>query len=339
MESRLKNSRAHQKKFLKELKSASGLTWNELAKICALSDRTLRDWASGKFNMSYGAAKLFSTKFAVRIPEDSKVLPGLWHLRKAASQGGLRRHELYGLLGDIESRRRGGKSAQQRRRDDPEKYRLLGCIVRKKFVIPSYSEDLAELVGIILGDGSISNTQLRITLSRTVDRKYAQRVRNLTGNVLGEAPSWAERKTENTIELTLSGVRLVEVLEELGLVRGNKVRNQVGFPTWVLKEKRYRAACARGLFDTDGGLYFHRHSKWRDKRPYLGWCFSNYSKPLIIEFENTLKLIGLRPKNVDYKKLYMYSIRDISRYMSLVGTRNPKNIEKYDYYKRIRKLA
>ena len=336
MESRLKISCFSQRKFLKDIKLSSGLTWKELAKIYKISDRTLRDWASAKFFMSYIIAIDLSNKFSIPLPKNFKILPRSWHLQKAASKGGLKRQELYGLLGNIESRKKGGIISQQKRKENPEKYKLLGCLVRKKFKTPLFSEELAELIGIILGDGALNNAQLRITLSRIVDKKYAIWVRTLIGKIIGEVPSWGERKNDNTIELTLSGVGLVEVLEKLGLIRGNKVRNQVGFPQWILKERRYRIACIRGLFDTDGGFYFHHHYKWKDKRPYLGWSFTNFSIPILKEFQSTLNLLGLNPKNIDNKKLYMYSIKDLSKYMDIVGTHNPKNVEKYKYYKKIR---
>ena len=134
--------------------------------------------------MSYIIAIDLSNKFSIPLPKNFKILPRSWHLQKAASKGGLKRQELYGLLGNIESRKKGGIISQQKRKENPEKYKLLGCLVRKKFKTPLFSEELAELIGIILGDGALNNAQLRITLSRIVDKKYAIWVRTLIGKII-----------------------------------------------------------------------------------------------------------------------------------------------------------
>ncbi len=338
VEARLKLSKASQKIFINALKLASRFTWKKLGGAAGVSDRTIRDWASGKFNPSYKICILLSKKFKVPLPNSFKVLNPFWHIKGAARKGALRRQELYGLLGNEESRKKGGLVSQKRRREYPKKYRDLGCIVKKCFNIPKHSVKLAELIGIILGDGAINNAQVRITLDGKVDRKYAKYVRILMKEIFCEIPSWMERD-DNTISLTLSGVGLVEVLEKLGLLRGNKVLHQVAFPYWVLSESKYRIACSRGLFDTDGGLYFHRHSKWKDKRPYIGWCFTNHSRPLVRGFQHTLLSVGLRVKKVADAHLYMYSVEDIVRYMKVVGSSNPKNWEKLRYYFGVRNYA
>jgi hypothetical protein len=113
------------------------------------------------------------------------------------------------LLGTLESRIKGGKISQQRRRENPEKYRKLGCIVRKNFVVPKYSETFAELVGIILGDGAISRYQVRISLDSNRDKGYMPFVAGVMESQFGEFPSIAQAKGENCTNLTISGVNLV----------------------------------------------------------------------------------------------------------------------------------
>jgi len=336
MEQRLQLSKQAQKKFLEEVREESALTWRELADQYGISDRTLRDWARAKFTMSYSIAQNLSKKFSIPFPDNYKILDPLWHIPKAARLGGLKRYELHGLVGTLESRKKGGIVSQNRRKEDPEKYRLLGCNVRKDFDVPPYSAELAELVGIILGDGGITRYQLKISLSAKVDQKYAGYVSNLLFRIFKEKPYRMERN-KSVIHLILSGRNLVEVLEKLGLHVGNKVKNQVGIPEWIFKKKEYQIACIRGLFDTDGSFYFHQHSKWKDTRPYFGWNFCNLSIPILHGFRDILMSVcNLEPKIAYNKQLYMYSMKNIERYIEIVGTHNPKNIKKLEYYKKIR---
>ena len=229
-------------------------------------------------------------------------------------------------LGTIESKIKGGKMSQQRRREDPEKYRQLGCNVRKIFKPPRYSKELAEVIGIILGDGSISKYQVRISLDRHRDREYAEFVTDAMGIVFGERPTQIIYKEHNVLALTISGVGLVEMLEGIGMQRGDKIRHQVSFPQWIREDLDYSTACVRGLFDTDGGLYFHK----KKQRDYLGWCFASFSTPLLSDVMNTLQKLGFNVKKSGVHKLYMYSLKNISRYFEIVGSHNPKNIVKLE---------
>ncbi|OGD83776.1 hypothetical protein A2572_01000 [Candidatus Collierbacteria bacterium RIFOXYD1_FULL_40_9] len=68
-------------------------------------------------------------------------------------------------FGGGQGRSKGGVNSQINRRVNPIHYRNLGCNVAKESVTPKHSELLAETVGVILGDGGITNNQLKITLN------------------------------------------------------------------------------------------------------------------------------------------------------------------------------
>ena len=322
---RIKFQKGAQSLFLSSLQKHLDITWLELSKKIKVHPRSLLDWRREKFTISEKSFKKFLVlgKGKIVVPW-YKILPDFWSIEKAARKGGRARVEKYGGPGTPEGRIKGGRISQERRRKDPEKYRQIGCNVKKVFLRPSYSEKFAELVGIILGDGAISNYQVRVSLDRDVDRQYATFVRKLMHDVLGERPSFIEWNEDNVITLTISGAGLVEVLERIGLRRGNKVAHQVAFPKWINSRRSYQIACVRGLFDTDGGLYCHHKAK----KIYLGWCFANYSKPLLQGVMAVLLSLGFNVKKAGESKIYMYSLEHISRYMKVVGSHNPKNVDK-----------
>lgn len=321
-------ARAHfkkgeQKEFLEKVIQKSRYAIKELADRCGVSLRTFNDWRREKYHANYERVKYLSGEFDVPLV-GVKKLSDYWYVSDGASMGGRARIKLHGPTWTTKGRIIGGTTSQLRRRENPEKYRRLGCVVRKKFKLPRYSEDFAEIIGIILGDGAINNYQVRISLDRKVDRDYALFVSRLAEKIFGEKPSWSERLASNTIELTISGIGLVEMLESVGLKRGNKIVHQVDFPEWIHKKPIYENACVRGLFDTDGGLYFH---KKRIKR-YLGWCFASSSAPLLKSVEDVLINLGFNVKKSLGTKLYMYDLRHIERYLKVVGSSNPKNVAK-----------
>jgi len=316
--------------FLTQVGKISGLNRLELAKKLGVSTRTLSDWRRNKFNFSEKSFnQCLNLAKGIFIPK-YKVLSDFWNVKEAGRKGGLVMFKKYGGPGTTKGRIKGGKVSQKRRRQKPEKYKLLGCKVKKDFRLGIYSEKIAELVGIIIGDGSITNTQLRIYLSKIVDREYAKFVFNLIKETVKTIPSWTEYK--NSICLTVSGVGMVEELERIGLKRGNKTIHQISFPNWIKRKKDYRIACVRGLFDTDGGLYFHRHTTKGRRYRNLGFCFTNYSKPIIDEFAKTLSLFNLNFKRVEGKRIYIYDINEVIRFIDVIGSNNRKNLQKLSFH-------
>ncbi len=313
------------KNFFKKLFKKSKLTKLLLARRYGISARTLRDWERGKFKPSLKVVSAMARDFEVSLPK-FKAVSRYWYISSEKSRkAALRRVEIHGPPGNLEGRRKGGVVSQKNRRKNPQKYKKMGCVVAKEFADIRPSEKLAELFGIILGDGSISNTQLKITLSRFSDKEYSLFVFNLIKSQLKESPSLIER--ESTVELYLSGVNLVKKLEKKGLRRGNKIVAQVRVPQWIMKNKRYKRACLRGLFDTDGGLYIHKHGRWNN----LGWCFTSHSLPLIDDVKKILLSINVKPRG-NKRRVYLYAVPEIRKFMDNIGSSNPKNNRKYDYY-------
>ena len=330
MYERIKISKQKQIEFLNSVKDKSGMSSDELGKICKVTGRTVRDWARAKYTLSYRAALLMSKEFKVPLPIGLKVLKRYWYIEKYAAMGGAARQKRYGLLGNIQTRRKGGLVSQQRRRENPEKYLELGCSVRKQIKPLAHSEEIAELCGILLGDGGITNTQVSVTLNKYVDREYADFVGKLLFKIFKFHPYRKERKS--VIIFILSGVNLVEALEKVGLQRGNKVKHQVGIPGWIIKNSDYAKACVRGLVDTDGCVYTHNHISGGKRYSNLGLNFSNHSRPLVMEVYKIFSENGMKSSMVESKGVWIYSLGEVKKYFKIIGSSNPKHSNKLKNY-------
>ncbi len=327
---RIKISKKEQRKFFKTVKIVSNLGWSELGKLCGLSSRTLRDWARCKYTPSHKAIVFLSKKFKISLPVNCKILDQYWYISKYARIGGLARQRAHGLLGDIKSRQKGGLASQKKRRENPEKYRQIGCQIAKQFKPLKKSAVVAEMVGIILGDGGMTNSQLRITLNKKTDKDYAIFVGKLMKKVFAQVPSTGYYR--NVVALTLTGVNLIKELEKIGLKRGNKIFNQIGIPEWILKNSNYARACLRGLIDTDGCVYFHFHSVKSRNYANFGLTFTNHSRPLI---EGTNKIFidnNFCPSLVNGRRIYIYNLESIKKYFKIIGSSNPKHVNKFYFY-------
>ncbi|HSI20587.1 MAG TPA: LAGLIDADG family homing endonuclease [Verrucomicrobiae bacterium] len=197
---------------------------------------------------------------------------------------------------------------------------------RKTTLTPQLNEDLAELLGIIAGDGAIhSPWQLTISLNAVRDLAYCVYIQNLIARLFGIESKVFKRKHENCIVIVTSSSNVVEYLIRAGAVRGDKVRNTLQLPAWIFFEAAYERAYARGLLDTDGCLFVHRHSiKGRQYRN-IGLCFSNYSHPLIHGFAEILHRCGIPAKiSRSGKLVYVYKRQGVEDYLSLIGSHNPR---------------
>ena len=210
---------------------------------------------------------------------------------------------------------------------------------RKTINIPSDSEELAELFGIAFGDGGINNEwQLVITLNSVSDLKYSSYVCDLLRKLFEIRVFTKKRPNQNALVIVCSSTDLVDFLVDKGCVRGNKVIHQIEVPDWIDANIEYKKRFVRGLVDTDGCLYIHRHFVNNALCHNIGFCFTNHSKKLINSVEIILKEIGIRPHITDEgRRIYLYNAKDIFSYLNIFGSSNPRIYEKYREWLDIKK--
>lgn len=143
------------------------------------------------------------------------------------------------------------------------------------------NSQLAEMIGIALGDGSIpeDKNHFRVTLNKSEEPQYTQKVNDLMRNVLYKKPSIYEPKDADAIKLTVYKKEIVDSLVNKGLQPGDKKVNQVYVPQWVKDNKEYTKSCLRGLADTDGSIHVHKANAC------IRIGFKNASEPLMTDFK------------------------------------------------------
>lgn len=86
------------------------------------------------------------------------------------------------------------------------------------------NENLAEFVGILLGDGSITITyQNRLKISfHSEEQEYIDFVSNLIIELFQEKPIFKKRKNENTADLFIFKRKIIDSLLDFGLEESPK---------------------------------------------------------------------------------------------------------------------
>jgi hypothetical protein len=246
--------------------------------------------------------------------------------------GGLRRVELYGNPGTLEGRSRGGKKTVFLFSRHPALAKAAGFTIRKQIKYPRRSVELAEFIGIMLGDGGLpGNHQLTITFDRKTDRKYANYICTLVKRLFAVGYFMRRRKDSRGADIVISSSNLVDFLLRQGLVKGNKVKNQVAVPRWICRNERYATACLRGLMDTDGSLYAHTYKRQAKIYKYPKLCFCNYSKPLLHFVCQILKKLNYSAY-LSASHVSVYSLPEVKKYFQRIGTHNPKHRNKFLKY-------
>lgn len=264
-------------------------------------------------------------------------MPDFWSAKKAGKKGGLATMKKYGNPGTFKGRINGGLVSQQKRKLHPELYQH--CNLRKNILKPRNTTKLAEFFGIVLGDGGISYRQVVITLNKENDKGYISFVCGLIKELFGITPAvyhFRSLKSKKIAGITISSTSLVEFLLSKGLKIGNKVKQQVGVPDWIKNKVGLSKSCLRGLIDTDGGVYFHRHKSHGCQCFNIGLQLTNKSIPILTFAEEALKAIGFTPKFNNKRHVNLYREAEVYRYAKEVGFSNLYHFERVQKFSKIK---
>lgn len=313
--------RREQKKWLESLP----LSISEVAKACSRSERTIRDWRAEKFLMDYEClVKLCEITGAT--PPKVEKLYRYAHTSKAGKKGGQALIAKYGRVPIGEERR---KEQWQKWWKQTGKNLDRPILTSVSIRRPSYSANLAEFVGVMLGDGGISDNQVVVTLHSTDDAAYGRFVTALITKLFEVPVSVIKRKNNNANNYVVSRVELVRFCtNKLKLVKGNKVRQQADVPGWIKKNKKFRIDCLRGLVDTDGCVFYHTYTSQGKRYSYKKISFTNRSFPLLRSVHQILASLGIKSR-ISGSDVRLDSRDAVERYMKTVGTHNPKHLKRY----------
>lgn len=321
---RLVLDKMEQREFFIKVRKALGLNSEEVGGLVGISGRNYRDWINGKLLPKKEAMKILSEMSVIPIPPVIEEREEWWSGRVNGKIGGLKRIKKYGVTFTPADRIRGGHISQVRRLENPEYYRKLGCSIPTVFRISRKCENLAEFLGIVLGDGGLTDDQCEISLHMIDDIEYAKHVQNLANKLFGAKSSISSYPKHNVIKVVISGVRFIQILERFGLRRGNKIKHQVDIPSWIKQHPKYVRACMRGLFDTDGGTFTHNHVVSGHRYTHFGLTFTSASKPLLNSYKRGLLENGfaIHENNVS---LFLYGVKVAQRFFETFKPNNPKS--------------
>jgi len=216
---RIQLSEAIAQSYFTEFEKKLGKSPEEIIQIFDISVRTYRDWKKGRHKFPQVVANYIEKSCDIKVPRKAIfVNEKIWR-SIIGEVGGRASYNKYGCPATPEGRSKGGRNSLKT-------HELLqtGFRTPKLFPNPRNNEQLAEFLGIMLGDGNVSQDQIKIYINKD-EKDYIVHIINLMTDLFQERPSVYERKTENVSTIYLSGKNLVNILTLKGLKIGNKIRN------------------------------------------------------------------------------------------------------------------
>lgn len=187
------------------------------------------------------------------------------------------------------------------------------------------NNELAEFIGILLGDGNIRDfstvvegnnhvTVYRVSVTLNSEEEEIQnRVKELFKRISGREPTTYYSKHSKAVDIYLYSKDFVERLEDVGMQTGNKKENQVGVPEWVKEDESFSKACLRGLVDTDGAIYVRSHDGYRVVQ------FKNASQTLLNDFEEMCESLGVSTSKGGYRTVQVASQTEVANFIRLIA--------------------
>ena len=186
--------------------------------------------------------------------------------------------------------------------------------------LPLPNRDLAELFGILLGDGSVQKYFLRIHLNMRADAGYEKKVSALLKRIFPSlTPSVKKRKDRGINEVQISSKDACDHIRALGF--DPKIRS---VPAWISESPEFSRAAIRGLFDTEGSIGIKKYIGKAGILTYKQLTFTNKNPNLLRFVREDLERNGFKPTKNSRANIYISNKEDISRYFALIGTSNPK---------------
>lgn len=193
----------------------------------------------------------------------------------------------------------------------------------RKIAKVEMNEKLAEILGILNGDGHISKYNYEIcVVGNALEKDYCSHIKNLLEATFNLKSTL--KKEATTFKLRIYSKELSNLLvNKYRLPIGKKTR-RLHIPQEVFNSKTLLMSYIRGLFDTDGSIYIRRGKD-------LVLNIKSADKIFLGEIKEVLRKQGFHP-SLSNKNLNLYRRNEIAEFIKIVKPSNYKHLKKYQNF-------
>ncbi len=193
----------------------------------------------------------------------------------------------------------------------------------KKIKTPKENASLAEIFGILNGDGHLSPINYEIcVVGNLSEEDYFLYLKKLFENTF--SLKFTINRYATHLKLRIYSKNLFNLLsKKYGLPKGNKM-GKLFIPKKVFTHKKWLVSYIRGLFDTDGSFYFRRK-----KEPVVQ--ITSADDIFLEEIKGALMSLNFNvAKGVN--RVFIYKKEDIIKFYNLIKPANSKHLKKFEIY-------
>ena len=149
--------------------------------------------------------------------------------------------------------------------------------------------DLAELIGVVLGDGHISKfprTEELTIFSNAKNIGFVKRYSRLLKKIFDKVPYVAKTSRGNCIRIR---IYQKNIIRRLGVPISPRKNKKISVPRWILNNKNYIIRYLRGLYEAEGSFCVHRPTST------YKLFFSNKNITMLKNVFRLMKILGFHP--------------------------------------------
>lgn len=186
--------------------------------------------------------------------------------------------------------------------------------IRSHYPALKKNGDLAELIGVILGDGHIESFPRSESLTifcNTKNKGFIRRYKNLMQKLFEKQPY--EGKVGPNKGCTRIRIYQKNISRRLDLPIGDRRKVNFQIPEWIFKNKEYLKRYLRGLYEAEGSFCVHKPTST------FKFLFSNRNESLRRNVFQGLRILGFHPHESGYqvqisRKTEVYKIKDLIKF-------------------------
>lgn len=200
--------------------------------------------------------------------------------------------------------------------------------IKRKIKIPTeISPELSEELGIHIGDGSLYLTKRRAEFRVGGNPKdewdyFLKFLIPLYKKLFNIEPKVRREKT--AICLAIYSRAIVTFKTNVLNLPAGKKSHLINIPEIISRNREFFIPCLRGIFDTDGSVYFDKSQN----RPLID--ITSFSSTLLETIRKYTKKLNFHIYYSGKHHLKIQGWKDFNLWIKLIGSNNPKNIIRFE---------
>jgi hypothetical protein len=149
--------------------------------------------------------------------------------------------------------------------------------------------DLAELLGVVLGDGHIGKfprTEVLRIAANANHTGFINRYAMLIEKIFGKQPYISKRTSTNCKNIT---IYQKNISKRLGIPSGARKNRHIPLPRWISKNKNHTIRYLRGLYEAEGSYCVHKPTST------YKFFFANVNRSMLRNTYNLVLHLGFHP--------------------------------------------